>query len=222
MALYPLQPGLQPLGQFDVLDADLASVTGGEVMTLTTASRVNTSTEKAAADVLDGYDWADLGSRVASQLASTSAELPLFLADDGSSPGYLTYFGQVVGGPVGLNTTGGAVLGPHTGTGSGKVTLWGNPGLYAVDVTSVAATFVSSLPNSGLAPGSTIGFNSSGQLAHGSSGAVSGTGCAVFVEFESSPTLVNTPSRLVGGAEAFTRAKVYWHGGLGLRTVTTP
>lgn len=226
MALFPLQPGIQPLGQFDVLDSQLTSIKGGEVMTFASASRVNTASEKAAADVLDGYDYdstgTGLGGRAVAQLAATAAEYPLALADDGNSPDYLTYFGQVVGGPVGLSTTGGTKLGPHTAEGSGKVTLWDKPGLFAVTVDALAATFVSSLPSTGLAPGSTLGFTAAGLLAHGSSSAVSSTGCATFLEFESSPSLVTTPGRLVSAAEQFTRAKVWFHGGLGNRTVTTP
>lgn len=214
MALFPLQPGLQPLGQIDVLDTDQASITGGEVMTLTTASRTNTGSETAAYDVLDGYDWADAGgARVAAQLASTAAELPLFLADDGSAPDYLTYFGRVVGGSAGLDTAG-TILGPHTAEGSGKITLWGAAGLYAITTSSVAGAFVTGLGLGGLAPGSVVGFDSSGKLAHSGSSAVAGTGCATFVEFETSPSLVTSSAKLVGGTEAFTRVKVWFNGGM--------
>ena len=69
MALYILQPGLQPLGQFDFLDTDLDNVVGGELGTWDEAGRANTSTEKAAADVLDGYvaDLVDVGTAAASR-----------------------------------------------------------------------------------------------------------------------------------------------------------
>lgn len=220
MALFPLQPGLQPIGQIDVLDTDAASITGGEVMTLTTASRTNTLAEQAAYDVLagsDGYDVEAIGlgseSRVAAQLASTAAELPLYLADDGSAPDYLTYFGRVVGSSAGLDTAG-TVLGPHSAEGSGKVTLWGAAGLYAVTTGSLAATFLSSLGGEGLAPGSAIGFNASGQLAHAGASPVASTGCATFVEFESSPSLVTSSAKLVGGTEALARVKVWFNGGM--------
>lgn len=226
MALFPLNPGLQPLGQFDIVDSQLSSIKGGEVMTLTSASRENTASETAAADALDGYDYDSTGSgaggRAAAQLATTAAEYPLALADDGNSPDYLTYFGQVVGATAGLSTTGGAQLGPHTSSGSGKVTLWDKPGLYAVSTDAVAATFVSGLPSDGLAPGATLGFTNAGLLAHGSSSAVANTGVASFVEFESSPSLVTTPNRLVGAAQQFTRVKIWFHAGMGNRAVTTP
>lgn len=222
MALFPLQPGIQPLGQFDVLDTQLTSIKGGEVLTLTAATKTNSSTEKAAFDVLDGYDYTTPGQRAAATLASTATEFPLALADDGSSPDYLTYYGQVVGGPVGLSTTGGTVLGPHSAEGSGKITLYDKPGLYAVSVDALSATFVSSLPATGLAPGSTLGFTTAGLLAHGGSSAVASTGVATFVEFESSPSLVNSSSKLVSSTEVYTRAKIWFHAGLGNRTVTTP
>lgn len=231
MALYPLQPGLMPLGDFDVLDTELTSIKGGEVMTIASAVRTNTSTETAAFDVLDGYDYDNLtadglGNRAIAQTASTASEWPLALADDGSSPDYLTFFGQVVGSTAGLSTTGGTVLGPHSAEGSGKVTLWDKPGLYGVSLDAVSATFVSALPNTGLPAGSTIGFTSAGLLAHGGASAVSSTGVGTFVEFEGSPSLVTTQTRLVGGsadpADLYTRMKLHFHAGLGNRTVTTP
>ena len=57
MALYPVQPGIQPLGLFDVLDTELATIKGGEVMTLGSAATTNSETETAAPDVLDGYTF---------------------------------------------------------------------------------------------------------------------------------------------------------------------
>lgn len=229
MALLPQNPGYIPLGQFDIVDSELTTVTGGEVMTLTTASRTNTASEKAAYDVLDGYlgDGAGGELRLAATLATTATELPLFLADDGNSPDYLTYFGQVVGSSVGMSTSG-TVLGPHTSEGSGKVTLWDKPGLYVVTLGSVASDFQSteqSLAAAALAPGDVLGFNASSQLAHGScSGVVSGSGVANFMEYESSnktASLVTTPPRLVGATESFDRVKVWFHAGLGSRTVVT-
>ena len=56
MALFILQPGIQPLGQFDFLDTDLANVLGGEIGAWAEASRTNSSTEKAAQDLGLPYD----------------------------------------------------------------------------------------------------------------------------------------------------------------------
>ena len=59
--------------------------------------------------------------------------------------GYGTLFGAVVGGTVGQQVNGpttftGAILGPHTSTGSGKTTCWDKPGLYAVSLDAVDTT----------------------------------------------------------------------------------
>lgn len=220
MALYPLQPGMHPLGQFDVVDTELTAIKGGEVLTLTSASRTNTTTETASQDALDGYLYSTSSVRPASTRASTAAQYPLYLADDGSSPDYLTYFGQLTG-PMGLGD--GAVLGPHSASGSGKVTLWDKPGLFAVSVDALASDFVSTIGASGLAVGASLGFGSGadiGKLAHNAcANKVAATGVARFVEFSSEPGLVSTPKRLVGAAEAFTRVVIQWDAGLGVRTL---
>lgn len=219
MALFPLQPGLMPLGQFDCLDADLASVTGGEVMSLTSASTSLSSSEKAAADALDGYLYdasGTIANRAAARLAlAADVDSMLALADDGLA-GYGTMFGSTIGMPVGLSTTGSA-LGPHSAAASGKVTLWDKPGLYEVTVSSLASDFVSALGFVGLSPGATLGFNAGSKLAHvGCSGAVSSSGCATFVEFASSGSLVTTPAKLVGTTTLsvlYPRVVVAFHAG---------
>lgn len=214
MALFPLQPGLKPAGQFDVVDTDLASIVGGQVMTFTTASRTNTSTEGAAYDVLDGYDWAQSsGNRVAATLASDGYTLPLLLADDGTAPDYLTYFGSVVGASAGANLSGTAI-GPHTAEGSGKITLWGASGLYAVTTNALSTNFVDALGPGGLAPGSTLGFDANGRIAHAAASAEIDTGCASFVEFDTSGSLVTSNAKLVGATESFTRIKIMFNGGM--------
>lgn len=125
MALKLLQPGLRPMGQFDVEDDDKASVTGGEIMTL---AAIGSNSDYYAADV-EG-----MGEGLFSNLASTGSTIvPIFLADEGIS-GYGTAFGELIGSTVGQATSqsGATVIGPHTASGSGKVTLWHAPGLYAV------------------------------------------------------------------------------------------
>lgn len=220
MALFPANPGLYPVS-YDLSDAvSLASITGGEVGTLTTRTRVNGATEKAAADVLDGYSYATPGTRAAMTLATTAAQFPLFLLDEGTA-GYGTMLGQVIGVPVGLSTTG-TDAGPHSAAASGKATAWDKPGLYVVTVDSLATDFVSTLlaGTAGLVPGASLGFNASSKLAHGAcSGAVAASGVAHFVEFESAPSLVTTPGHLVGAAQQFTRVKVQFHAGHGVRTL---
>ncbi len=221
MALYPLNPGVVP-AVYDLSDAiSLSSIAGGEVGTLTTRSRSNTSSETSAADVKDGYNYATPGVRAAATLATSASSVPLFLIDEGTSPGYGTMLGQVVGANVGTSLSGTA-LGPHTATASGKVTCWDKPGLFLVSTDAVASDFITSLlaSTSGLAPGVSLGFNASSRLAHSScSGAVSGSGVAHFVEFESTNSLVTTTAATVGASAVFNRVKIAFHAGLAVRTL---
>lgn len=226
MALFPLQPGLNPIGQYDLLNTEQASILGGEVMTFTTASTTNSSTEQAAYDAADGYMFDASGvinNRPATLRASTAAQFPLFLSDDGLA-NYGTLFGQVIGVPVGTATTG-TNLGPHTAAASGKVTLWGNPGLYAVTTDAVASDFITSIntgASAGLVPGRVLGFTSGGKLAHSSTAvepAVSATGVGNFVEFQTNQSLVNTPARLVGATISYTQIVFHWSAGNGVRTL---
>ena len=226
MALYPLNPGAMPLGQFDVVDTEIASILGGEVMTFTTASRTNTLTETAAADALDGYLYSNssAANRPAATRASTAANVPLFLADDGTSPGYFTMFGSITG-PLGLGgSETGTRVGPHTASGSGKVTLWDKPGLYAVSVDSLASDFVTTLGAGPVVPGSVLGIADGanlGRIAHNAcADSVAASGIGTFVEFSSDPSLVTTPARLVGAAEQFTRMVISFNAGYGSRTLT--
>lgn len=150
-----LQPGIQPLGQFDLEDDDVAGVVGGEV-----AVFVSGVDDTAAADVtrpgpqvklelgsaaLPPYvaDGGDAGSQI-DDSAGVVAGAVWGLVDEGSSAGlggrgYGTMFGQVIGATVGqgtgvggLSSTGVVVVGPSTLRGSGKATLWTKPGLYGV------------------------------------------------------------------------------------------
>lgn len=229
MALIPLHPGVQPYGEFDIVDTEMSSILGGEVMALTTASRTNTLTETAAYDVLDGYEYATTSQRPAATRASTATQFPLFLSDDGTSSGgvgtstgYLTYFGRIVGANVGT-TTNGTVLGPATMTGSGKVTLWAHQGLYGVTLDACASDFVSSIGPGGLAINSIIGFGSGadlGKLCHTScANKVVNSGVARLVEFSRSESLVTTPAHFFSASVAFDRIKIFFNGGMETRTL---
>lgn len=219
MALYILNPGIQPLGDFDVLDTDLTSILGGELGTLDeAASRANTSTEKAAFDVYDGYvaDQVDVGTPTATRtlvrIADTNTETlkVFYLLDDGSA-NYGTLFGSLIGNPVGLNITGTA-LGPHSAQGSGKVTCWDKPGLYGISTDAVANSLdpaVGNLNDTPL-PGTALYREATtGQMTTASA---TGDEVAVFVELTSSPSLVTTPGRLVGATETFDRIVVQYLG----------
>lgn len=219
MALFIYQPGVQPLGDFDVLDTDQSSVEGGYIMTLDEAVRSVSSTEKAAYDVLDGYidDQIDVGTsaarRVIARIADDNSETYdlFYLADDGNEAEYGTLFGEVIGSPAGLSTTG-TRLGPHTSTGSGKVTLWDKPGLYGVTLdscaTDVVPTSSGNLYDTPL-PGTILYRSTSGTLTRetGTSDKI-----GAFVELANDGSLVTTPNKLVGATESWDRIKLSYFG----------
>lgn len=202
MSLKLLQPGCQPIGQYDGLDTEVLTLKGGEVVTF--SSVLVPSTDKAAADAFaDGYVAPSSRVVVTKTLSSTSR--PLMLADEGIT-GYGTLFGTVVGGTVGQQVNGpssvtGAVLGPHTATGSGKVTCWEKPGLYAVSLDACDPNVSNGLQpsNPTLTTGFALTYSASGLLTPvGSTLAVGGAPTvARFIEFETNGSLVTTPNSLV-------------------------
>ena len=212
MALKLLQPGIQPLGQFDGYDSDVLTLKGGEVVSfasVTTNGQPGVTTsglDQAAYDVFDGYvNSAGTLKRPAvsrkfdGSTSLTSASRPLMLSDDGIT-GYGTLFGSVVGGNVGQVVTGGATLGPHTATGSGKVTCWDKPGLYAVSLDAVDTAATGLVPsNTALAVGTGLTFTNAGLLTPvGSANALGGAPrVGTLVEFNTDQSLVTTPNYLV-------------------------
>ena len=250
MSLKLLQPGIQPLGQFDGLDSDVLTMKGGEVVSfcqVTTNAQPGVTTaglDQAAYDVFDGYvnesgtfkrpavtrlwDGTHLPSN---GVLSSLGGRPLMLSDEGIT-GYGTLFGTVVGGTVGQtvygpNSTVAAanLLGPHTATGSGKVTCWDKPGLYAVSLDAVDGYLQPTQTN--LYAGAALGFTATGLLTpKGSANDItSGTATLVvghFVEFNTNGSLVTTPNYLVAALNspsgnvssaqprAFTFATVYF------------
>jgi hypothetical protein len=244
MALKLLQPGTQPLGQFDGLDIDVLTLKGGEVVSfaqVTTSGQPGVTTsglDQAAYDVFDGYvNFGGVFKRPAvtrlwdgSHLVATTR--PLMLSDDGIL-GYGTLFGAVVGGTVGQQVNGpttytGAILGPHTSTGSGKTTCWDKPGLYAVslDATDTSASVGLQPTNTTLTVGAQLSFTATGLLTPVGSGNVAFGGSApavgYLVEFNTNQSLVTTPNYLVAalnspsgnvssvGPRAFQFATIYF------------
>lgn len=189
MSLRPLQ-AQYPLGQFDGLDNQVLSLKGGEIVTF--GSTAVPPGDKAAADVFDGY--INPSSRSVVKLLSATSDRPLMLADEGIT-GYGTLFGSVVGGTAGQQSTGGAALGPHTATGSGKVTCWAQPGLFAVSLDAVAADLQ---PSAGVIAGGAAlyGTTTTGLITADGSGSKPVIGR--FVEFNTNGSLVTTPNSLVG------------------------
>jgi len=217
MALKLLQPGCQPLGQFDALDSEALTIKGGEIATFTSVLYPPTGTDRAAEDVFsDGYlNPANTLKRVAATRTVPTTKRPLMLTDDGIT-GYGTLFGTVVGGTVGQQVNGplptqvtGAVLGPHTATGSGKWSLWHLPGLYAVSLDATDAGVGSSVTdglqptNSSLDAGAALTWvpnsTTGGQLTPVGSTNSAGNTVVVarFVDFETNGSLVTTPNFLV-------------------------
>lgn len=199
MALRLIQPGRDPIGQYDGLDTEVLSLNGGEVVTFTSVSI--TGSDKGAYDSFDGYvDTSSTEQRVVVTSTLASGDRPLMLADEGTSPYYGTLFGQVVGGTVGQTVTGGAVLGPHTATGSGKVTCWDKPGLYAVSLDACDTNASTGLQptNTTIATGDKLYATTSGILTPNSSHADRFENVSVgrFISFETNGSLVNTPVKL--------------------------
>jgi len=215
MALVLLGNTGQPFGQFDGYDALLTTMLGGEVATL--VGYDITGSDKKASDVNDGYVKANLGGGaqklrpiVTTTLGGT--ELPLFLTDDGTD-NYGTLFGSVVGGSVGQVVSGGTSLGPSSMTGSGKVTLWMNPGLYGVTVDALDATLAASIT---LTVGAQLFFTSAGKLCLTAQKVGSAPCVGRVVEFSTGNTLVNTPRSLTrvgvaGGTLQFKHLVITWN-----------
>lgn len=199
-----LQPGVQPLGQFDGLDSEYLTLKGGEIVSFTSVVATS-ATDKGAHDVFDGYlNPSSTQKRVVVTRNVATTKRPLMLSDDGIS-GYGTLFGSVVGGVVGQQVTGGVVLGPHTALGSGKVTLWDKDGLYAVslDACDTASSDGLQPTNTSLDAGTSLTWvpasTSGGQLTPVGSTAAAGNTVVVghFVDFETNGSLVTTPNNLV-------------------------
>ena len=211
MALKIYQPGVYPMGQFDLLDDYQSLVKGGEVGTFFGVSRTNSTSETAAKDALDGYtNTTDvLRAAIAPRVNATSVR-PLFLLDEGTT-GYGTLFGQVIGTPAGLSTTG-TNLGPHTAAASGKVTCWGTPGLYGVSVDAVDTSADGLvLANSSCDPGAAIQPEATGTLTLSTAGTAVNVTVGRFSEFITSPFLVSTPASLVGATEAAVEVVFHYH-----------
>lgn len=190
MALKPLQ-AQYPFGQFDGLDSQVTSFLGGEVVGFVGVS--TTGSDAHAYDVNDGYSGTTSPVRPAVTKTLTSGMRPLFLADEGVR-GYGTLFGEVVGGTLGQVSSGGAQLGPHTATGSGKITLWGNPGMYAITLDAVDTTGVTGLVpgNSSLVPGTALYATTGGLLTPRLAAAFEAVVVARFIEFMTTGSRVTT------------------------------
>lgn len=204
MALEVVQPGVQPLGQFDGYDGVFLTVKGGEVATLVGVPYPGTDKQAYA----DGY----VGStRPAATTVLASGARPLFLVDDGIS-GYGTLFGSVIGGTAGQFSNApwagvpGTQLGPHSAYASGKLTLWDKPGTYAVTLDAVDTDATTGLvpTNATLAIGAALYATDEGLLTPNVADAFENVVLGRFLNFESwkGGSLVTTPVRLVSAANS--------------------
>jgi len=223
MALKLLQVGREPLGQFDGYDLDYLTITGGEIgrfISVAYTLQPGASVDSAAADVFDGYSPASMTRpAITRTLPATAATYrPLFLLDEGIV-GYGTMLGTVVGGVVGQsvpnpsNLVGATVLGPHTATGSGKVTCWDKPGLYGVTTGSLATSLT---VNSAVQAGDPLYANTTGNLsatAAESFDFASGNPTIVgrFVEFGTNGSLVTTQQQNASVALAMQLTQMVFH-----------
>jgi hypothetical protein len=217
MALQPLQ-AQNPIGVFDGYDAETtlgtSALLGGEVVTLVGIAL--DSTDKAAKDVTaDGYVGTTNKRRVVVTKNLPDGNRPVYLADEGSS-GYGQLFGEVIGGAAGQKVTG-TRIGPHSADGSGKVTVWGNPGLYSVTLDAVDTAADGLIPSNGaLSTSEALTATSAGLLTPVASGRSFDSNEYVvgrFVEFATNGSLVTTPSYLADAAipNSFTKA-ILWFG----------
>lgn len=198
MALKVLS-GQLPLGHFDGQDSDYNTIKGGELVRLT--GTLTTGADLAAADIQDGYVGTTTKLRPVVTKTLVSGSRPLFLADEGTA-GYGTLFGAVVGGIAGRkqNSLTATQLGPHSGEGSGKITCWDKPGLYAVTLDACDTTASTGLvvDNATITVGSALYATSAGLLTPNVGAAFETLVVARFIEFTANNgTLVNTPNYLV-------------------------
>ena len=205
-----LQPGIEPLGQFDVEDSDIALMKGGEVAVFRALDK---ATDAYASDVDTS------GPELHLKLGDVSADGILYgLVDEGTSPGYGTLFGQVIGVTAGqgtgygaLSTTGVITVGPSTMAGSGKVALWTKPGLYGISVSAWTSSseFGAGALNDALYCDAEDGTND-GKITTTSAG--NGVAVATFLGPVEDRSLVSTTNVAVGETAEVDFAAVYLFG----------
>jgi len=217
MALHILQPGLRPIGQFDLKAGE--TVTGGEIGGFEADTGTGTTSEDpAAADAknVGPYSNGDklmivLGAPSANDTTvDTDAAQLRFLLDEGTD-GYGTLYGSAIGGTAGQGLTwgtssSGAVvsMGPASNFASGKVTCWHAPGMYAISGTA-AANIAAVQVNDNLHADS----NGVLDLLTGS-----GTGDAVALMIGNmfDESLVSTSLAAAGGTATATKHAIYFLG----------
>lgn len=232
MALKLLNPGLRPLGTFDLEDDNLgtgaAGLVGGEHVAMSASD--TPGTEGYAADVGNvgpmglGTVGGGLGAPIAlSFRPDTRTEGTLGgLADEGVNE-YGTLFGQLIGSNAGRATVedGAVVIGPNTNAGSGKVTVWATAGLYGVsgaaadDGTDGTGTNALS---GGLAVNAPVHAHASGDnfagnlLDNSDAGGDSVDQLAIYVGAVADPSLVSTTNAAAGATATVDHFAIFYLG----------
>ncbi len=215
MALKLLNPGLRPLGMFDLADADQGNLVGGEYVELvaftTTAAYEGYAADvgalSAGASLTDNIIQFARNDRTAGNLGG--------LADDGGEE-YGTLFGSLIGQNAGRSTqfgtvNGAVVIGPNTEVASGKVTVFAQAGLYGV-TQGTGTELAAAAANVVLSANGTTG------LLQTTAGA--GDDVAIYVGEMTDTSLVSTTSTAAGQA-ATTEYHAVFYAGNGAATDIT-
>ena len=208
MALKLLNPGLRPLGMFDLEDDSAGLIDGGEYVAL---NSTGIGAEGYAADV------AQVGPFVGADLAGNKASVKFDvgvrangvlggLADEGIA-GYGTLFGEQIGGNAGRATSinGAVVIGPATHRGSGKVTVWTQSGLYAVNGQAATDAALGTPLASMTAVNTAVFADGLGLLRSTGTGVQMG----IFVGHMADSSLVSTTNSATGEAVAIEASALY-------------
>jgi hypothetical protein len=208
MALKLLNPGLRPLGMFDLEDDTAGTLEGGEHVALNATA---IGAEGYAADVSSvgpfvGADLAGSRASVKFDVATRVAGALSGLADEGIA-GYGTLFGEQIGGNAGRATSinGAVVVGPSTERGSGKVTVWTQSGLYSVDGAAATDAAAGVALASMTAVNTAVFADALGLLRSTGVGAQLG----IFVGHLADTSLVSTTNTAVGIAKAIESSALY-------------
>jgi len=215
--LKPLQPGIEPLGQFDIEDDDISLIVGGEVAVL---ESLNVATDLYAADV-----FGNPGPQLHLSIDRVAAQGTFHgLVDEGSSvqgdgsQSYGTMFGTVIGSTTGKgtgfgssSTAGVVVVGPSTIRGSGKATLWTKPGLYGVtrDAWTTGSEFDGASLNKDIYGDAADGTND-GKLTTTSTS--NGVSVALHIGRVEDISLVSTTASMAGGTAEIQYGALYLAG----------
>jgi len=214
MALKLLNPGLRPLGMFDLADADQGNLVGGEYVELVATSTTG-AYEGYAADVGALSSGASLAENIV-QFTRTNRTAGRLggLADDGGDE-YGTLFGSLIGSNVGkqtqFGTSGGAVvIGPNTEQASGKVTVFAQAGLYGV-TQGTGTELTGAVTNNQLSANNATGLLQT---------SADGDDVAIYVGEMTDTSLVSTTSTAAGEAATTEYHAVFYVGNAAAKNIT--